>query len=188
MQLHEVPHIRLNTDFEIKCITERDLNNYFRTFKPHEESLSCDCIYSPFFGSESLYVLGDEYSGRMELLDFLKPYVPDEYVSLRLTYDFSNSPVALEYSVDEEFKFIGSILDDISQRTNLSLFLLVSHFRQFGDKKGTVIKPEHFHCLLNSENSSEDELIIKMNHFADILSQNRLFRIRIVKSKSKKKR
>ena len=180
MQLHEIPHIRLDADFEIKCITERDLNNYFRTFKPSEETLQHDCICSPFFESNSVYALSDDYAGRMELLESLKSYISGEYISVRLTYDFSNAPVKLNYSTKNEFQYIGSILDELSQRTNLSLVLLVSHFRQFGNKNGTVIKPEHLHCLLSANN--DNDLFAEANHYANLLSANPLFRIKSIKS------
>lgn len=180
MQLHEVPHIRLNADFEIKCITERGLNNYFRTFKPSEETLQYDCICSPFFESDFVYALSDDYAGRMELLESLKSHISGEYISVRLTYDFSNTPVKLNYSTENEFQYIGSILDELSQRTNLSLILLVSHFRQFGNKSGTVIKPEHFHCLLGADDNSD--LLTEANRYADLLSANPLFRIKSIKS------
>ena len=72
MQLHEVPHVKLNADFEIRRITERDLNNYLRMFKSSEETLRFDCVYSPFFDSDPFYVIGDDYAGRMELLQTLK--------------------------------------------------------------------------------------------------------------------
>ncbi len=57
MQLHEVPHVKLNADFEIRRITERDLNNYFRMFKSSEETLRFDCIYSPFFSVRKPFTL-----------------------------------------------------------------------------------------------------------------------------------
>lgn len=182
MQLHEVPHIRLNAEFEIKRITERDLNNYLRMFKPSEETLRYDCIYSPFFGSEQLYVIDDDYAGRMELFQKLRSHFPDEYISFRLTYDFSNTPIDLKYSTKSEFRYIGSILDNVSQRTNLSLCLLVSHFRQFGNKKGTVIKPEHYHGLLKADENAE----AKMLQYANLLAQNPLFRIKARKEGVKK--
>ena len=180
MQLHEVPHVKLNADFEIRRITERDLNNYLRMFKSSEETLRFDCVYSPFFDSDPFYVIGDDYAGRMELLQTLKSYFPDEYISFRLTYDFSNAPVELRYSTKAEFRYIGNILDKSTEGTNLSLVLFVSHFRQFESKTSKTMKPEHFHGLLKAKSNVNYE--VETLKYVDILSKHPLFQIKTIKS------
>lgn len=188
MQLHEVPHIRLNAEIGMKAVTVRELSNFFRTFKQPDETLSHDCIYSPFLQSEDsdgFFSLNDDYITRTQMLDYVKDKFTGYYISLYLAYDFANAPVYLKYSTDEEFRYIGRMIDEIVTGTNLSLLFLVSHFTQFADKQGTFLKPEHYHCIIgNSEYKGfpDKSMSDEIKGFADRLFKNKLIKIRPMKT------
>lgn len=175
MLLCEVPHIRLNAEIEFnKKITENDLNNYFRIFKPQDETLEYDCIYSPFFDTDTPYVLGDDYASRMALFNILCEKLPEKAITLYVSYDFSYAPVNLRYTTDGEFGYIGDILKQILPSTNLSLLMLVSHFNQFANKAGTALKPEHYHILLDGK--SEADMDFGINQLVYELKKKQIFK------------
>ena len=152
MLLHQIPHIKLNVDINVnKTVAENELGNCFRLFKQSEESLEGDCVYSPFFDSPNLFVLGDDYANRMYLYNILREKLPDKCTKLHIDYDFTFTPVCVTYTTEGEYLFIGTFLDLMLKDTNLSLLFFVSHFNQFGNKAGTFLKPEHFHAYISGE-------------------------------------
>jgi hypothetical protein len=182
MQLHEVPHIKIYVDLSTKEVTSRDFNNYFRTFKSPNETLAHDCIYSPYLEEET-YLLTDDYITRTEILKELLARFEGIYINAYFAYDFRNAPVNLNYETNKEFNYIGKILTDTVEGTNLSLWFMVSHFRQFTDKAGTCLKPEHFHCIFgDDEGNGYDKAaaIMEAKRLADMLSRNKLFVIRTI--------
>jgi len=175
MQLRQVPHIKLNVEIEFnRKITDNDLNNYFRMFKNTEESLESDCIYSPFFDVDIPYTLGDDYTGRMNLYNCLREKLYKQCTSLYIFYDFTYAPINTAYFTNEEFIYMGKVLEEALVQTDLSLLLLVSHFKQFANKKGTLLKPEHFHALIGNPEKSEIDLDFAVNQFIQNLYRNPL--------------
>lgn len=184
MQLHEVPHIKLDTKISVDRITVRELSNFFRTFKQPEETISHDCIYSPFLradDSDGYYKLDDDYIARTEMLDSLKDRFKGYFISLYLAYNFANAPIDLKYTTDKEFRYIGKMIDEIITGTNLSFLLFVSHFTQFADKQGTALKPEHFHCVIGNSDCggfAKEMAHIKAKTLAQKLKENSLLTVK----------
>jgi len=158
MYLREVPYIKLNADINASMkVTENELKNYLRLFKSPDETLSHDYIYSPFFDAEKVYCLEEDYAVRMDFYGVLRECLPQKVISVYISYDFSKTPVLLEYSTEGEYSYMGGILQDSIFQTNLSLLLFVSHLNQFADKMGTKLKAEHYHILLKADPATAKE-------------------------------
>lgn len=171
MQLHEIPHIKLNAEISVnKPIIDNELKNYFRLFKQTEENLEDDCVYSPLFDAPNLFVLGNDYADRMYLYNVLQIKLPDRCTKLYLSYDFSYAPINNAYTTDGEYSFVGTFLDKLLMQTNLSLLLFVSHFNQIGNKAKTYLKPEHFHGLIGG-NTSDVEQFVKLLKVEKIINK-----------------
>lgn len=160
MQLHEIPHIKLNAEISVnKPIIDNELKNYFRLFKQTEENLEDDCVYSPLFDAPNLFVLDNDYADRMYLYNVLQIKLPDRCTKFYLSYDFSYAPINIAYTTDGEYSFIGTFLDKLLTQTNLSLLLFVSHFNQIANKTSLCLKPEHFHGLIGGDASDVEQFV-----------------------------
>lgn len=177
MQLHEVPHIKINVDVYFdKENKRRDLDVLLRLYKSPEETLSQDEIHSPYLEKDTVFMVGDNYGERIGMADDLYDALPHSSTRLYFKYDFTNTPVNIEYKLDSEFAFVGRMIEKALIGTNLSLELLMSHFNQFANKSGTRLKDEHFHCLVGNPSMSKAELDYELNLFLENLKQNKIIK------------
>lgn len=176
MLLKDVPNIKING---IVKVTNKpvDWQTLFRVWNYSHEDTSCDSICSPILYNGQI-VLSDEtqYSVKFLAEKFYNalPY-PYVIADCKFEYDFSLTPVNLEYETDKEMEFFFNFINKCLENTGLYVFLMLSHFRQSANKKGDL-KPEHYHFLIPQNDIDDEGFYQGIYRFIDNLKKERVIR------------
>ena len=174
-ELRQIPNIILTAEIDaIHIITEREFDNYFRTFKKPEETLEYNSFCSPAYKNGITCPMPADYGSRKYLINEIVNDIGFAYcLSLYLAYDFRFAPVNVEYFTNNDFDFVKEVLHKSLAGTNLKLYFVVSHFTQLRNNSIEGLKPEHYHILISQVKELDDvEYDIAINIFIENLKRN----------------
>lgn len=138
--------------------TQRDLHNFFRTFKPQTEYVEDNHFYSPFFARGDIIRMCDNYGDRINPLNCIWQEIKNKRcLNMRLEYDFRFAAVNEEYCMDGEFIRILYKIENACKGTNLYIVFMVSHFNQLVGKP-SYMETEHYHILLCASQNKEKDV------------------------------
>ena len=158
-KLSDINGIRFKTDIKLDYkVTKKEFQNYFRTFKPAEESVEENSFYSPFFSRGDVIPMHEHYGDRVNPIDVIFNSLQGmDCVYLRIEYDFKFAAVNEEYITDGEFLRLKEILKKACQGTDFYIAFMVSHFNQLVGKPAYQEK-EHYHILLGKSKDTEQSV------------------------------
>jgi hypothetical protein len=155
MLLRNVPNIKISGTIKV---TNRpvDWKTMFRVWNYSREDMSCDSIYSPILHEGQIVPFEEVGGSANDLIDKFYNALPYPYVvaECKFEYDFIYAPVNLEYETDGEMQYFFNLVNSCLKSTGLSVFLMLSHFKQLANKKGKL-KPEHYHILIPQTNDDD---------------------------------
>lgn len=156
MFLRNIPNIRINGVIKITN-SPIDWRTLFRVWNYKNEDTSCDSIYSLILQEGQIVFFDDTGYSINTLMEKFYNALPYPYVvaQCKFEYNFLFTPVNLEYDTDGEMEYFCNIINKCLKGTSLSVFLMLSHFKQSANKKGGL-KPEHYHFIIPQTVNDED--------------------------------
>lgn len=173
MLLREIPNIKINGKI---IVTNQlvDLQAMFRVWTIANEDTSFDSIYLPDFKEGQVVPYKETQTTESWFIQHLAEILHSPVAECKFTYDFLLTPVLVPYTTRGEAENFVNLIRNCLEGTELSLLLLLSHFRQNADKKGTAYKPEHYHFLIPQGETDDEQFEQGIYRFIDNLKKQKL--------------